>query len=66
MYLEEQAYLKKNEPEIKRMIEEDIKERDRMAREQGNSLMAVMGAIINGPPGVPPPPSTPAAGEKKS
>ncbi|KZV78511.1 HAD-like protein [Exidia glandulosa HHB12029] len=65
LYLEEQAYLKKNEGEIKRMMEDDLKERERMAREQGNSLMAVMGALINGPPGVPPPPA-PASGEKKS
>lgn len=65
LYLDEQAYLRKNEPEIKRMIEEDLKERERLAKEQGSSVMSFVGAIVNGPPGVPPPPKD-AAQEKKS
>lgn len=53
LYREEQAYLSKNEGEIKRMMDEDLKERERAAREAGGSLFAVLGALVRG--GAPPP-----------
>ncbi|KAH7097950.1 HAD-like protein [Auriculariales sp. MPI-PUGE-AT-0066] len=49
-YLDEQAYLKKNDSEIKKMAEDELKERERLAKEAGGSIAAIVGTLLAGPP----------------
>jgi len=55
-YQREQQWIKENEAELKRMIEED---REKMMAEMGGSLLGVLSTFGQGPPAADPTPSPP-------